>query len=388
MANRTRNGIEAGTAGGALRVLMVTPHYFPHLGGVETHTYEVARRLARGGVDTGVLTIDTTGQLPAAETIEGVAIRRVRGWPRRDDVALAPAIAWELARQRPDIVHIQGVHTLAAPLAMLAARGLGIPYVITFHTGGHKSRLRNTLRGVQWRALRPLLGGAARLIGVSQFEAATFRDGLGLPAERFAVIRNGAQLPQLPDPMPTKAAGPLIVSIGRLERYKGHHRAIAALPYLRRDFPEARLLILGSGPYEDALRRQAVTLGVAGQVDIRVIPPTARQELAATVAGADVVTLLSDYEAHPIAVMEALALARPVLVADTSGLRELAREGLVRAVPLEASPARVAAALAEQIIRPLRPTNVVLPTWDSCAADVLALYSGVVGRARGSACAS
>jgi glycosyltransferase involved in cell wall biosynthesis len=365
-----------------MRVLMVTAHYFPHLGGVETHTYEVARRLAQRGVGTGVLTIDNTGHLPTTETIEGVAIRRVVGWPKDRDLYLAPAIAREIAHQRPDIIHVQGVHTLAAPLAMLAAGILKIPYVITFHTGGNKSRLRNALRGVQWRALRPLLGRAARMIGVSKFEAATFRDGLHLPPERFAVIHNGAQLPQLPETMPDQPAGPLIVSIGRLERYKGHHRVIAALPYLRAAYPEARLLILGSGPYEAALRKQAEQLGVSAQVEIRMIPPSERQVLAATVAQAAVVTLLSDYEAHPIAVMEALALERPVLVADTSGLRELADDGLARSVPLNARPAQVAAALADQIRNPLRPTNVTLPTWDSCTDNLLALYQTVDNESR------
>ena len=57
----------------ALRVLMVTAHYFPHLGGVETHTYEVARRLARRGVVTSVLAINASGQLPAVETLGSVS---------------------------------------------------------------------------------------------------------------------------------------------------------------------------------------------------------------------------------------------------------------------------------------------------------------------------
>jgi len=42
----------------------------------------------------------------------------------------------------------------------------------------------------------------------------------------------------------------LIVSGGRLERYKGHHRAIAALPELIRRVPDARLYVVGTGPYE------------------------------------------------------------------------------------------------------------------------------------------
>ena len=46
---------------------------------------------------------------------------------------------------------------------------------------------------------------------------------------------------------------------------------------------------------------------------------------------------MSDYEANPVAVMEALALGRKVVVADTSGLSELASEGLATAVPPNAS---------------------------------------------------
>lgn len=375
------------TAGGPLRVLMVTPHYFPHLGGIETHTYEVARRLVGSEVAPGVLTLDPSGTLPAAETVAGVPIRRVGAWPKGRDYYFAPAIAREIARQRPDIVHCQGIHTLVPPIAMLAARRAGIPYVVTFHTGGHTSRLRNAARGAQWRALRPLLAGAAQLIGVSRFEASVFRDGLGLPPERFAVIRNGAQLPALPEvPAATAADAPLIVSVGRLERYKGHQRVIAALPALRARYPRARLLILGGGPYEGALRAQAAGLGLADAVEIRRIPPAERATMAATLAGAAVVTLLSDYEAHPVAVMEALALGRPVLVAATSGLRELAEEGLARAVAADAAPEVVAAALADQIRAPLRPEGIALPTWDDCAAQLLEVYrrvaAGPVGLGR------
>ena len=55
----------------SLRVLMVTPRFFPFMGGVENHVYEVARRLARQNVDITVLTTDTSGQLPTDELADG-----------------------------------------------------------------------------------------------------------------------------------------------------------------------------------------------------------------------------------------------------------------------------------------------------------------------------
>jgi len=282
---------------------------------------------------------------------------------------------------------------------MFAAMRARIPFVLTFHTGGHSSRMRNAVRSLQWTTLRPLLARARVLIGVSTFEADFFRRTLRLPANRFVVIRNGGQLPSLdetpdtpgtPDDAPTAPAAlpatasqsrpyPLIISSGRLERYKGHQRVLAALPYVRRDYPDARLLILGAGPYEATLRRLAARLGVADATEIRMIHPTDRAGMASTLAAADVVTLLSEYEAHPVAVMEALTARRPVLVAYTSGLQELADAGLARAIPLHCSPADAARAIVAQLRDPLIPSNLTFPTWQDCADALLAVYERVVG---------
>jgi hypothetical protein len=75
--------------------------------------------------------------------------------------------------------------------------------------------------------------------------------------------------------------------------------------------------------------------------------------------------------------MEALALGRKVVVADTSGLSELASEGLATAVPLHASPQMLAATLARVAGYP-NPVAPALPTWDDCAAQVLGLYREIL----------
>lgn len=361
-------------------MLMVTPRYFPAIGGVETHVDQVARRMVRSGAEVTVLTTDRSGALPQREQREGVTIERVRAWPAERDYYFAPGIARVIERGAWDIVHCQSYHTLVAPLAMLAALRARLPYVVTFHGGGHSSRLRNAMRKPQWALLRPLLARAARLVAIARFEIALYGQQLRLPAERFAFIPNGADLPRVAPQPGAATAGPLIASVGRLERYKGHHRAIAALPEVLRHYPAARLRIVGTGPYEEPLRRMAARLGVAGRVEIGGIPPTERHAMAALLASSALVTLLSDYETHPIAALEALALGRPVLVADTSGLGELASRGLARAVPLASTSAQVAAAIVEQLRAPLVPPPIELPTWDDCAADLLKLYHSIAGR--------
>lgn len=371
------------------RVLLVTARYFPFMGGVENHVYQVARRLAARGVTVTVLTTDPSGRLPAEEEREGVRIRRVRAWPANRDYYFAPGIYRAIVRGRWDVVHCQCYHTLVPPLAMLAALRARAPYVVTFHGGGHSSRVRNALRPVQYALLRPLLARAARLVATARFEIPFFGGRLRLPEERFAFIPNGSDLAsdlaEVAPPSAAMADGTVIASLGRLERYKGHHRILAALPKILEQQPDARLWIAGAGPFEPTLRRMARDLGVAERVEIRAIPVAERATMAAELSRVALAVLLSEYETHPMAALEALALGCPLLVADTSGLRELAEQGLARAIPLRSTAEQVAAAVLDQLRRPPIPRAVDLPTWDSCAADLLTLYQTVAG---GQPCAS
>jgi len=363
------------------RLLMVTPQYFPHSGGVESHVFQVSRRLTRGGVDLTVLTADSTRSLPRSEQLDGVDVRRVPAWPANRDYYFAPDIYRVVRNGNWDLVHIQSYHTLVAPMAMLAAVRARIPFVVTFHGGGHSSRLRQTLRPIQRALLRPLLTRAERLVAVATFEIDLFGKALGIPSDRFVVIPNGCDLPPArPSTVLQKRDGTLIASVGRLERYKGHHRLIAALPYILKEKPAARLWVAGAGPYEADLRRLADRLGVANRVQIYAIPATDREGMAAELSRADLFVLLSEYETHPIAVLEALSLGCPALVADTSGLSELAARGLVRAIPLKSTDRQVADAVLEQLRNPLVPARLDLPTWDDCAAGLMALYQDILRR--------
>ena len=373
----------------ALNVLMVAARYFPDIGGIETHVQEVGRRLASNGVNVTLLTtmpFHSTTPLPKEEVVEGMRIIRVRAWPRERDYYFAPEMYSIIKNGKWDLVHCQGYHTLVPPLAMLATWRANIPYVVTFHSGGDSSHFRKVFRGAQRMALHPLLARAQWLIGPSKWEVEFFRERLHLPSTQFVVIPNGAHhLPELMHSGQGTRDGKLIVSLGRLERYKGHQRVIAALPKVLEQVPDVRLRIVGMGPYESALQSIARKLGVAERVEIRAVPPGDGGGVASVIARADLVTLLSEHEAQGIAVLEALALRRPVLVASTSALQEFVDRGLARAVPLESTPEEVAAAVVSQLRAPLVPQNIELPTWDKCAADLLALYQSV---ARGSSCAS
>lgn len=357
---------------------MIATRSQPEIGGIESHVAEVASRVVARGHDLELLTTDRSGSLPRRERVDGYTVRRFRAYPAGRDWYFSPGLFWAALRTRYDVVHVQGIHTLVPPLAMLAAILRRTPFVLTFHTGGNSSAFREKARRTQFRLLAPLLRRAGALVGVSEFEAHRFEEVMGLPEGSIRVIRNGGSLPAPAGPV-TPEPG-LVVSVGRLERYKGHHRAVEALPYLLKSHPEARVEILGSGPYERELLTRAEELGVDDRVRVRFVPPVDRAQMAEAVGRASVMTLLSDYEAHPVAVMEALTAGRPAVVSRTSGLTELADLGWAVGVDQHATPEETARAIERQLEEPLVPDPAELPTWETCVAGVLDTYQSVLAR--------
>src|SRR5262249_8220672 len=133
------------------------------------------------------------------------------------------------------------------------------------------------------------------------------------------------------------------------------------------------------GPYESDLRRLVTSLDIAQNVEIRSVSAQQRSEMPAIYARASVFALMSEYEAYPISVLESLAYRRHVLVADTSGLRELVERGLATAMPVDCSPHELAAALLKLLNSAPSAQVVKLPTWDDCADSLLELYDQVLG---------
>ena len=103
------------TESGLHSVLLVAARYFPYMGGMETHVYEVGQRLVRTGIRVTVLTTDLSGHLPIFEDVDGVKIRRVPAWPTNKDYYFAPDMYRVIVRGGWDLVHCQGYHKRHLP---------------------------------------------------------------------------------------------------------------------------------------------------------------------------------------------------------------------------------------------------------------------------------
>lgn len=367
------------------RILQTTHRFLPETGGTETHVAEVSSRLAAlGDLDVTVLATDRSGRLPRHEQVDGYDVLRRRAWPRERDYYFSPGLAGVVARGGWDLVHVQGVHTLAAPAVMAAAIASRTPFVLTFHSGGSVSTTREATRTAHWRALAPLVRRADQLIAVSPFEVSQFAGPLGVDPAAIRVIRNGGALPQPAAEQVLPVRGRIVAS-GRLEKYKGHQHLIDALPMVRQRLPEAELVILGSGEYESELRAKVDRMGLDDAVSIRQVPPSDRRAMADELAGAGVMASMSSYEAHPVGVMEGLTAGLPVVGLDVAGTGDLVAEGLVTGVPVGASSRHLADVLVDQLQETERRggphrTGQQLPTWDDTVAELSEVYREVLAR--------
>jgi len=219
------------------------------------------------------------------------------------------------ANGTPDLVQAHGALN-AGVAAWAIRRRWGIPYVLTEHsTAFAQGRLRSWERDL----VRRVIEGAQHCLAVSpqlatllseQYPGSSWRYlpnplGEAFPAAAVAVTRRAADEPFT------------FVSVARLSPEKGHARLIEAFAEAFRGAPGIRLRLAGEGPMRGELERLCAARGVAGQVDFLGLLPseTVRDELLA----ADAFVLASDVETFGVAVIEALACGRPVIVTASGG---------------------------------------------------------------------
>jgi glycosyltransferase involved in cell wall biosynthesis len=146
----------------------------------------------------------------------------------------------------------------------------------------------------------------------------------GIPAARVSVVHCGLEHDVYrPDPAIAKRERPTILFIGRVRRYKGVDWVARALPDVRRRVPDARLEVIGDGPYLPELKRQIVRLGLDGAVDLAGFLP--RAEKVRRLRSAWVLVQPSPKEGWGLTVVEAGACGTAVVAADSPGLRDSVR---------------------------------------------------------------
>jgi len=237
---------------------------------------------------------------------------------RSDPAGLARAYA--LWRLRPDVVFSSSVD--AQVIGQLVARRAGARHVTAEHGGVGIPRTFH--RRLLVRLVAPRVDA---VVAVSASQLPELR-ALGFPGERIHVIANG-----IPVPAPARSrddvraelgAGPdnviaLLVAALRPEKRAG--RFVEAVLAARRREPNLVGVVAGSGPELAHVRALAAEAPEA----VRVLGQ--RHDVPDLIEAADVVCLASAFEGLPMTVLEAMALARPLVATAVGGVPEAAGDG-------------------------------------------------------------
>ncbi|HHY93851.1 MAG TPA: glycosyltransferase family 4 protein [Firmicutes bacterium] len=281
------------------------------------------------------------------------------------DVSMSGRLVGELLRVmrrfRPHVVH-----THASLAGRLAARLLRIPVVYTKHNvvripspegvvpppAGTVKRLFNRLSGM-------LLSD--RIIAVSAGVQAELLEA-GFSPRQVVHIPNGIDLrPFARFSLPARTFRYRVGTVARLSRQKGLPYLIEAAARVLAAEPRATFLIGGQGPEEPRLREMIESQGLEGRVTLAGFV----DDVPGFLENLDVYVLSSLYEGLPLATLEAMAAALPVVATSVGGVPEAVEDGVTGLLV----PSRDPVALAEAILALLR---------DPARADAL----GRAGRRR------
>lgn len=346
-----------------MRILFVTHRYPPRTGGIETHVREVATRLAERGHDVSVFTADSGDDVPSREILNNISIRRFQSLKVGDGFHFAPQLVLALRNIDVDIIHAHNYHSF--PLLFAAAGATDERFVITTH---YHAQSQGRIRDVLLSLYRPLgrwaLRQADSIVAVSEWERDKLLHDFGV---RATIIPNGITMSRFDEASETERARPYLLTVGRLEEYKGVQHIIRAM----RSLPAYDLLIAGSGSYQKRLEQIALNENVTDQVVfLGYVEDDALPDLY---ANAEVYVSMSEAEAYGMTVAEALAAGTPCVVRSAGALQDwVQHSGTVGVSTVSPKSIRQAVQTATELDQPTLEGR----SWNDITAELLnAIYT-------------
>jgi glycosyltransferase involved in cell wall biosynthesis len=265
------------------------------------------------------------GRAFAANTGGAIGLAREFAFRR---LRMAGGLAAALRQFEPKLVHAH--FGQSGPAALELADALGVPLIVTYHGQDatiSEAQARQSWRGREYlRGRKKVMKRASVLIAVSDFIRNRMLEQ-GYPADRVVTHRNGIDLEYF---APTgQARKNTVLFVGRFVEKKGCEYLIRALGVLREEGCAVRGVLVGDGPLRSGLERLAQQAGAdvefkgfLGLSEVRSLLAIAAVAVVPSVTAAD-----GNSEGLPTVILEAQAMATPVIATRHAGNAEGVVEG-------------------------------------------------------------
>ena len=315
-----------------MKILQVA--YRSKISGGEKVLFDLAMSMEERGHEVSVVCPDP-GQLPDELRKAGIE-STIIPFHKTYDIRAARRLAQFIKSKKIDVLHSHGM--LTNIISRVAGKMANVPVsVSTEHLTmelGRGGRSTETIERLKARYYRMLDNYTSRynqqVIAVSN----AVRDDLveqGIPVSRITVIQNGINIPDI-DPaagnrirleLGIKPEETVVGAVGRLSPQKDYPTLLRAFKEVNKSCPDAVLMIAGEGHLRKNLEKLADDLGIGERVKFLGY----RSNVLEIVSSFDIYVLSSLWEGLPLAVLEAMAMEKPVVATSVPGTAEAVNEG-------------------------------------------------------------
>jgi 1,2-diacylglycerol 3-alpha-glucosyltransferase len=346
-----------------MNICMMTNTYLPHVGGVARSVSTFAEEYQKRGHQVLVVAPAFDGKpLPkkAESMVERVpAIQNFNGSDFSVRLPIATVLSPRLDAFAADIVHAHHPFLLG-DTALRVAASKNVPVIFTHHT-----------RYEDYTHYVPFSSTALREFAINlSTHFANLCDGVIAPSESIAsLIRSrGVEVPikVVPTGIDVKAFASgnrarfrakyelgddifVVGHVGRLAPEKNLEYLAEAVAVFLKDAPNARFMVVGGGPSEDALKTTCETHGVSDRLILT--GKLTGANLCAAYRAMDVFVFASKSETQGMVLAEAMAANLPVIALDATGVREVVKHGKNGYMPPESVPPRRFASYITRLYR-------------------------------------
>lgn len=371
-----------------LRVVLLTDADV--FAGTERHMLDLARGLRAAGAAV-TLACPSPSALEDAADKEGLPFLAIQKRGLLDRAAVQ-ALARLLRSGGAHVVHAHNGRTALAAAAAVRRAGRG-RCVMTQHFLQPNHATQRGPKALLSRAAHHwVVARMSRVIAISEAVRAAMLARREVIGGKITVIPNGIAAPDAGPPGTARETrhslgiapdAPLVVCAARLEPEKDIASLVSAMSRARAAVPGACCLIAGDGSLRPALQHQIEDLGLGGAVQLLGF----RSDAPALVAAGDLFVLPSLAEPFGLALLEAMALGRPVVATRAGGPLEIVEDGETGLLVPPSSPDALAEAVCRLLADPAsrhrlgengRARFVDRFTSDRMARATLAVYEQAV----------
>jgi glycosyltransferase involved in cell wall biosynthesis len=313
--------------GNVFRILLVSPYFPPHIGGIENHVYELARRLTKY-YDTEVITTGARNSVVSLGKEGKVSYKRPWISPLNNPISLT--LLFSMIKTKFSLLHVHGLYQFTSYIGLITAMIKGRCSLITvhgrpFYRSWGKRMIRQVYESI---FLKILLKRVDRIIALTSSDR-DFLISLGVQQDRIVIIPNAVDTqvwtPKKLRSNADSAESRFILYVGALIERKNPDMVLNAFSNISKEGYPGKLIMVGKGSLEPSLRERSDELGIRDRV--KFLSGISQGRLLDLYRSTDIVLHPSSMEGLPTVILEAMSTAALVISSDIDAVKNLVYNG-------------------------------------------------------------